>query len=159
MSRRRPVAVVTAFVVAALAAVAVAALAAGCGKSDDAKVRDTLARFQQATAKHDFRTLCDDVFASELVRRVRATGLACPIALQRSVISSTLQPSIDVEKVRVRGNTALALVTTTAVGQRPSQDTIRLVKEGDGWRIASLSGAQPPSPPRDLEGNPQESSG
>ena len=152
MPRRRPVALLTALAVAVLGA-------AGCGKSDDEKVRDTLDRFGEATAKRDFKTLCDDVLSSDLVRRVRAAGLTCPVALQRSVLSSTLQPSIDVEKVRVRDNTALALITTTAVGQKPSQDTIRLVKEGDDWRIASLSGAQPPSPQRNLEGEPQPNSG
>jgi Putative lumazine-binding len=142
----------------AVLAVAAAAglLVAGCGKSDDEKVRDTLARFEQATAKKDYETLCDDVLSSAVVQRIRAVGLPCPLALQRSVFATVLQPSIDVEQVKVRGDTALARVTTTAVGQRPSHDTIRLVKQGDDWRISSLSGAQPPAPPRDLEGHTGE---
>ena len=56
----------------------------------------------------------------------------------------------------MRGDTALAQITTTAVGQRASHDTIRLVKQGDDWRVSSLSGAQPPAPPRDAAGHAGE---
>jgi hypothetical protein len=148
MPRRRPLAL--------LAVALVALVAGGCGKSDDEKVRDTLARFEQATAKRDYKALCDDVFSEEVVQRLRAVGLPCETALQRSTVASTLQPSITVEQVKVSGDTALAQITSTAVGQRPSHDTIRLVKQGDDWRIAALSGAQPPAPPRDEAGHAGE---
>jgi hypothetical protein len=148
MPRRRTIAL--------LAVAAAGSLAAGCGKSDDDKVRDTLARFEQATEKRDYKTLCDDVFSEQVVQRLLAVGLPCETALQRSTVASTLQPSITVEQVKVRGDTALAQITSTAVGQRPSHDTIRLVKQGDDWRIASLSGAQPPAPPRDAAGHAEE---
>jgi hypothetical protein len=142
---RRPTAAILAITVAAVS------LAAGCGRSDEDKVRDTLARFATATKNRDYKTLCNDLLADQLVSRLRAIGLPCQLALQRG-LGSVLQPSIAVEKVRVRGGTALAQTTTTAVGQRPSHDTVRLVKEHDQWRVASLSGAQPPAPPRDLSG-------
>jgi ketosteroid isomerase-like protein len=148
MPRRRTLAL--------LAAAAAASLGAGCGKSDDDKVRDTLARFEQATEKRDYKALCDDVFSEQVVQRLRAVGLPCETALQRSTVASTLQPSITVEQVKVRGDTALAQITSTAVGQQPSHDTIRLVKQGDDWRVSSLSGAQPPAPPRDAAGHAGE---
>jgi hypothetical protein len=147
MPRRRTVALL----VAAVAGL----LVAGCGKSDDDKVRDTLGRFEQAAQKGDYKALCDDVLSEQLVQRLRAVGLPCQVALQRG-LGSVLQPSISVDQVKVRGDTALARVTTTAVGQRPSHDTIRLVKQGDDWRVASLSGAQPPAPPRDAAGHEGE---
>ena len=150
MPRRRSVVLLLA------AAVVGASLAAGCGKSDDEKVRDTLARFEQATEKRDYKALCDDVLSEQVVQRLRAVGLPCETALQRSTVASTLQPSISVEQVKVRGDTALAQITTTAVGQRASHDTIRLVKQGDDWRVSSLSGAQPPAPPRDAAGHAGE---
>nr|MDQ4041136.1 hypothetical protein [Actinomycetota bacterium] len=59
------------------------------------------------------------------------------------------------EQVRVRGDTALARTTTTARGQAPSRDVIRLVKQDGSWRVSSLSGAQPPSPPRNVAGEPE----
>ena len=141
---------------AALLAAALAGLVAGaCGKSDDDKVRDTLARFEQATEKRDYKALCDDVLSKQLVQRLRAVGLPCQLALQRG-LGGVIQPSITVEQVKVRGDTALARITSTAVGQRASHDTIRLVKQGDDWRVASLSGAQPPAPPRDAAGHAGE---
>jgi hypothetical protein len=145
MAHRRTAALVT-------AVLATGTLAAGCGKSDDQKVRDTLKHFEQATEKRDYKTLCNDVLADQLVARLRAIGLPCQLALQRG-LGSVLQPGIDIGKVKVRGHTALAQVTSTAVGERPSHDTLRLVKQGDGWRVASLSGAQPPAPPRDVAGH------
>jgi hypothetical protein len=132
-------------------ATAVGALAAGCGKSDDEKVRDTLARFDQATAKKDYKALCDEVLSEKLVQRLRAIGLPCELALQQG-LSRRLQTSISVGKVKVRGDVALAQVTSTAVGEHPAHVTIRLVKQGDDWRVASLSGAQPPAPPREANG-------
>jgi len=149
MPRRRTVALLA-------AAAAAGSLAAGCGKSDDEKVRDTLSRFEQATQKRDFKVLCDDVLSEQVVQRLRAVGLPCETALQRSTVASTLQPTITVEHVKVRGDTALAQITSTAVGQKPSHDTVRLVKQGSDWRIASLSGAQPPAPPRDAAGHAEE---
>jgi ketosteroid isomerase-like protein len=142
--------------IALLAVALVGLVVGGCGKSDDDKVRDTLARFEQATANRDYNALCDDVLSEQVVQRLRAVGLPCETALQRSTVATTLQPSITVEQVKVRGDTALAQITTTAVGQQPSHDTIRLVKQGDDWRIASLSGAQPPAPPRDAAGHAEE---
>jgi hypothetical protein len=135
---------------ALLAAVALAGFA-GCGSSDDEQVRDTLRRFQAATAKKDYGALCKDVLARELVGRLQAIGLPCELALRKS-LGGVTRPALTVEKVRVRGDTALADILTTAAGQRPSRDTIRLVRQGDGWRISALSGAQPPAPARNLAG-------
>ncbi|MDX6648457.1 MAG: hypothetical protein QOJ97_408 [Solirubrobacteraceae bacterium] len=134
----------------AAALLAVAALA-GCGTSDEQTVRDTLARFQTATAKKDYGALCKDVLARDLVSRLQAIGLPCELALRKS-LGGVSRPALKIEKVRVRGDTALANIVTTAAGQRPSRDTIRLVRQGDDWRISALSGAQPPAPPRDLAG-------
>jgi hypothetical protein len=134
---------------AALACLALvpAGLLGGCGKSDQDQVRDTLAEFEQATKDRDFKKLCDDVLAKQLVTRLQTIGLSCEQVLERSTANQVLQPSITVEKVKVRDKVALAQVQSTAVGEKASTDTIRLVKEGDDWRVSSLSGAQPPAPP------------
>ena len=134
---------------AALAAAALAACGGG-GRSDDEKVRDSLSRFEQAAKDGDYKALCDEVLSPRLTKLMAEHGLPCRVALQRG-LGGVLQPSIDVRKVKVDGDTALALVTTTAVGERPSQDTIRLVRDGGDWRVDSLSGAQPPAPRRGLQ--------
>ena len=45
------------------------------------------------------------------------------------------------------GDAATAQVRSSAAGQKPSEDTVELVRVDDGWRIASLGegqGAQAP---------------
>jgi hypothetical protein len=131
----------------AAAALLLAAAGAGCGQSDEEEVRATLERFESATRDRDYKTLCDDVFAKSILARLQAIGLPCEVALERG-LGGRLQPTLEIHRIRVRGDVALAEVTSTAVGERPARVTLRLVKEGDDWRLASLSGAQPPSPPR-----------
>jgi ketosteroid isomerase-like protein len=133
--------------VAALTAAALSVpIAAGCGKDDEQRVRDTLASFEKATAAHDYRALCNRILARDLVQRITRVFPSCEAALRRSAFALASQPGINVEKVRVSGDRAFALVTSTAVGQAPANVTIELVKQGDSWRVASLAGAQPPSP-------------
>jgi hypothetical protein len=129
-----------------LAALALVSLA-GCGTSDEDQVRDTLRRFGAAAAKKDYGALCKDILARDLIRRLQAIGLPCELALRKS-LGGVTRPAVTIQKVKVRGDTALANILTTAVGQRPSRDTIRLVRQGDSWRISELSGAQPPAPAR-----------
>jgi ketosteroid isomerase-like protein len=138
----------------AAALLALAATGAACGRSDEDQVRDTLTRFEQATAQKDYGALCDDLLASELVGRLRAVGLPCPQALRRA-LGAVIQPSVHIDRIKVSGDTALARITTTAAGQDPSRDTLRLVKQDGGWRVSALSGSQPPSPPRNLAGEPE----
>ena len=137
-----------------LAAAALAALAtatAACGESDEDRVRETLEGFESATARKDYRALCADVLSRDLIVKLRSIGLPCELALRRA-LGPVQAPELTIGRIRVRGDAALAQVTSTARGQRPSQDTIRLVKEGDDWRVSSLSGAQPPTPPRNVAG-------
>jgi hypothetical protein len=135
--------------VVALGALALA-LAAGCGDSDEDQVRDTLRRFERATAAGDYRELCKDLLAKRLVQRLDSVGLPCEIALRKG-FGGVRRPGIDVQRVKVKGDTAFAVVTATAVGQRPARETIRLVKEDDSWRVAALARPQPPAPPRELK--------
>ncbi len=118
---------------------AVAGLA-GCGSASPAEqVRSALTGFEAATAKHDYKAICSKYLAPALVERVEQTGLACEAALQPE-LGSLRKPTLTVLSVTVRGATASARVHTTAANQKPSTDTIRLVRAGGSWRIASLGG-------------------
>jgi ketosteroid isomerase-like protein len=124
--------------VTVLCAFVAAVSAAGCGASDERDVRATLDLFAEATAKKDFQTICDDVFASGLVAKVRAQ-VPCELALGRSSLADAISPRMEVRRVQVDGDRASATVRTSAENQPASDDTVELVREQEGWRITSLA--------------------
>jgi hypothetical protein len=117
-----------------------AAALAGCGSgpSDEQQVRQTLADFAHATARKDYRQLCDEVLAPRLVEQVRQIGMPCEKALERG-LGDVRDPQVSVGRVVVNGGNASAEVRSSAAGQAPSRDTVELVKVGGRWRIASLA--------------------
>jgi Putative lumazine-binding len=123
--------------VLALVLVLVPALAA-CGRSEEREVRETLEAFAQATARKDYQRLCDDLFAQQLVEEVRRT-VPCEVALQNSSLDDARDPKLTIRSIRVDGDQATALVATSAANQRASEDRVRLVKEGESWRIVALA--------------------
>ena len=127
------------------AAAALSVAAAGCGKSDQQQVRDTLKRYERATARQDYDALCSSVLARSLIARLAQVGLPCDQAL-RIGLGTVRNPKLQVIRIRITGALALALVRSSATGQPTSTDTIRLVKDKGDWKISSLSGAQPPAP-------------
>ena len=114
---------------------------AGCGggPTPDEQIRDTLARFQRATAAHDYGALCDRILAPQLIETVKRIGLPCELALQKG-FEDVKDPRLTVGAITVRHDTASAEVRSSAAGESPSQDTVELVKVGDSWRISSLGG-------------------
>jgi hypothetical protein len=114
---------------------------AGCGKSgpsDEQRIRSALAEFERATAAHDYRTLCDRVLAPELIETISKVGLTCELAMQKG-FEDVEEPRLTVGAVAVHDDTATAEVRSSAAGQAPSEDTVKLVRLDGGWRIASLS--------------------
>ena len=111
---------------------------AGCGRDEEDDVRAVLERFATATAEKDFQTICDRVFAEELIAEVRKQ-IPCELALRRSDLGDARNPKLEIRSVEVEGDRATAAVRTSADNQEPSEDTVRLVREGDGWRVAALA--------------------
>jgi hypothetical protein len=132
----RPVRGTVRYVAALLAVASVAGC--GGGPSDEQQVRDTLAAFGRATARHDYAALCERILAPRLVRSVNQAGLPCEEALRRG-FEGVRDPRIVVGAVRVLGDHATAEVRTSAAGQEPSRDTVELERFEDGWRISSLA--------------------
>lgn len=128
----------------------VLAAAAGCGgDSHEQKVRATLTRYERASARQDYDQLCNRVLARSLVARLSRVGLPCEQAL-REGLGSVQGPKLEILKVKVTAPRALALVRSSAAGQRTSTDTIELVMEGGDWRVSALArpGPQAPQPTR-----------
>ena len=123
----------------AAAALAAAALVAGCGSgpSDEDQVARTVSAFARASASHDYATLCSRILAPALVSEVTQIGLPCQKALERG-LGKVRDPRLSIGAITVDGDRARVQVRTSAVGQKPSSDTLQLVKVHGSWRIASL---------------------
>jgi hypothetical protein len=117
---------------------------AACGgaspkRSDADRVRDTLAAFGQASAKHDYRRVCAELLAKPVIDNVRRAGLSCESAM-KSALQGVQSPKLEVGEVTIKGNRASAKVHTTAANQAASDDTVALVREGGDWKIGALGG-------------------
>jgi hypothetical protein len=122
-----------------LAALALGSTACGGRKrSDRDEVAAAVQTFGAATAAKDYTRLCGQILASELVTRIQQAGLTCRDAL-RTGLQAVRDPQLTVSAIAVDGDRATAQVRTTAAGQPPSVDRLRLVREGGRWRIASLA--------------------
>jgi predicted small lipoprotein YifL len=115
-------------------------LLAGCGGDGpppEDQVRSTVADFARATEEKDYGTLCDRILAPKLIEDVESIGLPCQAALRRG-LGRVKNPRLTIGRISVEGDRASVEIRTTASGQEPSKDTLRLVKVGGTWKISSL---------------------
>ena len=98
-------------------------------------VAQTIQQLQKATAQHDFTTVCDQILAA--ATRKQAGGDQCPDVLDQRA-RGVRRPRIKIVSIEVQGDQAQVRVRTTAVGQDPTTNVIRLVKEGGRFRVLSL---------------------
>lgn len=119
-------------------ALAFAAVVLKPAPDSEEEVRATLDRYADATRDKDYQELCDSLYATDLVERIRSAGLPCEVAL-RTGLEDRQNPQLQVITVEVSGDEAAARVRSTAGGEVASVDTVRLIKEGDGWRVSSLT--------------------
>jgi len=124
------------------------AMVAGCSSGDSAsdpppaegvprQVAETVERLERATQRRDFKAICDELLTKEA--REKAGGGDC-IRLLRSTAADVRRPRISILSIRVEEGRANVRVRSTAEGQGSVQETIRLVREGEGYRIAALDG-------------------
>ena len=113
---------------------------AGCGSSgptDEQQVRETVDAFSKATAAKDYDKLCKQLLSPKLLERVEQAGLPCEVALSKG-LGDVKDPKVTIGQITVSGDSATADVQTSAAGEEPSRDTLKLSKVGGRWRIASL---------------------
>ena len=77
------------------------------------------------------------LLAPKLVDEVERAGLPCEVALEQG-LGEVAAPKLTIGKIDVNGDDATAEVRSTAAGEQPSRDTLKLVRVDDAWRIASL---------------------
>jgi hypothetical protein len=124
------------FLAPALALLVLAACG-DAGPTPEEQVRATVGDFGRATAAKDYRTLCEDILAPALVDKVTQVGLPCETALRQG-LGRVKDPHLTIGRVQVDDDHASAEVRTSAAGEPPSKDTLKLVKVNGTWKIASL---------------------
>ncbi len=128
----------------------VALALAGCGDKPAPKkpvppeqqVRAVIASFQTATQKKDYRRLCTQVLAQELLDKIERANLTCEQALKVG-LQNVVNPRIAVRSVEVTHNRAVARVRSSADNQPALDGTLALIREVKGWKVATL-GTQGP---------------
>jgi hypothetical protein len=104
------------------------------GRDDAQLVRETLSRYETASAHRDYQELCDELLASSYVRQTASNGLPCEVAL-RTGLENVSNPRLEVVSVEVNGDRAAARVRGSAAGQVPADAVYTLVREDGQWRI------------------------
>ncbi len=115
-------------------------LLAGCGEqgpTPEEQVRATVTEFGRATAAKDYQALCDRILAPKLVEEVESIGLPCEVALRQG-LGNVEEPRLTIGRIDVREDEATAEIRTSAAGEEPSRDTLRLVNLDGTWKISSL---------------------
>jgi hypothetical protein len=122
-----------------VAVVAVLGAVSGCGDgpSESERVHGVVEAFGDASAAKDYQRLCDELLAPKLVEEVESAGLPCEVALKQG-LGAVSSPRLTIGKIAVSGDSATADVQSSAAGEKPSRDTLQLVRVDDSWRIASL---------------------
>jgi predicted small lipoprotein YifL len=126
--------------VRSLAPALVLLVLAGCGDAGptpEEQVRTTVGDFGRATAAKDYRSLCDRILAPQLIDKVTQVGLPCESAL-RAGLGRVRDPHLTIGRVQVDGERASAEIRTSAAGEEPSKDTLKLVNVNGTWKISSL---------------------
>jgi hypothetical protein len=133
----------TAFVLPAALA---ATLLAGCGastnnsaedfKGDQKSVAQVVDDLGKAVKKRDAKEICNTIFATSVADKLKQGNTDCVAAVKNQVKDAS-SFDVSVKKVAISGTNATAVVTSTVDGKDATQ-TLKLVKDGNAWRIASL---------------------
>ncbi len=123
-----------------LAPALVLLILAGCGDQGpppEEQVRTTVTEFGRATAAKDYQALCDRILAPDLVEDVESIGLPCEVALRQG-LGEVEDPRLTIGKITVGEDEATVEIRTSAAGEDPSRDTLKLVNLDGTWKISSL---------------------
>jgi hypothetical protein len=115
------------------------------GPDDEHQVRAALARYETASSRKDYQTLCDDLLSKSYVRQTASSGLPCEVAL-RTALEDVRNPTLRVLGVKVDGDKATARVRGSAAGQVPGEASYTLVHEDGAWRIQPPRSGSPSTP-------------
>ncbi len=137
---------VTALLPAALAASLLAGCAGGTSTSDNAKdfrgdqkaVAEVVDDFAKAGKDRDAKEICTTIFAKDVAAKLKQGTDDCEDVVKNQLDDAS-NYDLDVKKIAVDGTTATAQVESQFDGEDALR-TLTFVKDGQAWRIASISG-------------------
>jgi len=98
----------------------------------------TVEAFQRAIADRDYSAICDKLFTVDA--REASGGGNCPAVLAQNA-SRIRKPNVQIRSVVLSGDAATVSVVARVQGGPPIGDTIRLVRDKQGYRISSAGSA------------------
>jgi hypothetical protein len=99
------------------------------------EVAAAVERFEQAVARRDFKTICNELFTA--TARQRAGGDDC-VAQTSSAVEGLTRPRLQIEEIRVSDDTAAVKVATEASGQARVIDSMELRKADGRWLVEAV---------------------
>ena len=99
------------------------------------EVAAAVERFEQAVARRDFKTICNELFTA--TARQRAGGDDC-VAQTSTAVEGLRRPRLQIEEIRVSHDTAAVKVATEASGQARVIDSMELRKTGGRWLVEAV---------------------
>jgi len=100
------------------------------------EIAEVVSQLERATARRDWKTVCDDLFTKSALQR--AGGEDCA-GLLRSTAKGIERPRIRILRLAVEGDRATVGVRTSARGEAELDDTLEMTRENGEWRIDALS--------------------
>ena len=105
-------------------------------KGEAHAVAQRISDLQSDVSAVNEQKICEQDFSRAARARLSTAGNTCKQALKRQ-LGSIDDYELTVEKIAVSGATATARVRSTWAGKL-STNTLRLVKEGGGWRVEGV---------------------
>jgi hypothetical protein len=99
-------------------------------------VAKVISNLASAASNHDSTKICNQILASKVAARLAAAGGSCSTVVHKQ-LDDVDDFNITIESIAVSGNNAAARVQSTSNGHKHI-DTLHLVHESGGWRVASL---------------------
>lgn len=104
---------------------------------DQKAVAQTVEDLQTASKKHDGKKICTSLLAPALVAQIKTASKGACDTVVKKALDDADSDELQVQKVTITGTTAAAVVKSEA-GDQHRTDTLKLVKDGGAWKIATL---------------------
>jgi hypothetical protein len=109
-------------------------------QGDQKAVAQTVEALQKASSKRDEAKICKDLLAPALVTKIKTASAGTCEKVLGDALRDVDSFELQVKKVTVNGDKATATVTSDT-GKQQRTDTLALVKDRGGWKIATLGPA------------------